>query len=123
MMIFREARTCLWKLVAGDVSANLDELERGPAVADPTTSKIKTLMGLGFNRHSLVEGVERLGDVSWSTNVHEQGHASASLLRGEHPLYSSKTLTARAMLHMSRAFSRSWPRIGPPLGWRGPRVS
>ena len=90
--------------MAGDVSANLDELERGPAVADPTTSKIKTLMGLGFNRHSLVEGVERLGDVSWSTNVHEQGHASASLLRGEHPMYSSKTLTARAMLHMSRAF-------------------
>ena len=104
MRIFREARKYPWKLVAGDVSANLDELERGPAVADPTTSKIKTLLGLGFNRHSLVEGVERLGDVSWSTNVHEQGHASASLLRGEHPMYSSKTLTARAMLHMSRAF-------------------
>ena len=71
-------------------------------VRDPTAVKIRTLALGQFNRRALVQGVQRLGDASWTTNVQEQGHASGAVLHKIHTRYGAKMLSGRAFIHMIR---------------------
>ena len=97
MHFLAKARRYPWKLLPGDMSANIDELMLDEEVRDPTAVKIRTLALGQFNRRALVQGVQRLGDASWTTNVHEQGHASGSVLHKIHTRYGAKMLSGRAL--------------------------
>ena len=96
------AREYPWKLLQGDISANIDVLMLDEEVSGPTAVKIRTLALGQFNRRALVQGVQRLGDASWTTNVQEQGHASGAVLHKIHTRYGAKMLSGRAFIHMIR---------------------
>ena len=101
-----------WKLCRGDRDAELDMLAQLPEhPIDPIASRIKSLLELDFNRTLLHDALDRLGECRWTTNVHEQGHASASLIHRAHRSLGTTMLTARAHLHMVKplltAFIRS----------------
>ena len=70
--------------------------------AEVTTRKIQELVRVGYNLNTLVAGVERLKQCSWSTTTVEQGHGAASTMRKLHGDYGKNVLTARAMVHMMR---------------------
>ena len=96
------ARGLPWSLVRGDIGANLDALLEAPAPKEPTALKIRRLLELGYGRLMLVEGIERLGDVHWSTTIVEQGHGSAAVVHKVHRQYGLNMLCQRAMIHMTR---------------------
>ena len=58
---------------------------------------------MGYNPRDLKEGVERLGDVHWSTANIEHGHGSAALVHRAHRDYGANMIAQRAFLHMTRA--------------------
>jgi hypothetical protein len=97
------ARGLPWSLARGDINENLDRLRQGPPPVDPTAHKIWKLLEIGYSRPLLVEGVERLADVHWSTTIVEQGHGSASVIHKAHRAYGVDMLCQRSMIHMMRA--------------------
>ena len=97
------AREYPWCLACGDVSANLTALAAAADVKEDTTAKIQQLARLGVNRAMLIQGVERLGNVGWTTTVVEQGHGSAATIHRVHRQYGANMLSARSMIHMTRA--------------------
>ena len=92
-----------WRLARGDVSANITALADAADVKDETTAKIQQLARLGFNRAMLIQGVERLANVGWTTTVVEQGHGSAATIHRVHRQYGANMLSARSMVHMTRS--------------------
>ncbi len=102
MRFLGKAREYPWKLLQGDISAHIDLLINNEEVIDPTAVNIRTLALGQFNRRALVQGVQRLGDASWTTNVQEQGHASGAVLHKIHTRYGAKMLSGRAFIHMIR---------------------
>jgi hypothetical protein len=72
-------------------------------VKEDTTAKIQQLARLGFNRAMLIQGVERLGNVGWTTTVVEQDHSSAATIHRVHRQYGANMLSARSMIHMTRS--------------------
>ena len=100
--IWDEVESMPWLLCRGDIAQNIADLRDGPDASDHTTIKIQKLARLGWRMSVLVDGVERLGDVPWSTSAHEQGHGSAACIHKVHPGYSTRILTARAFLHICR---------------------
>jgi hypothetical protein len=97
------ARGLPWSLARGDMNSNLDQLLHGPPPVDPTAQKIKKLLELGYSRRLLMEGLDRLGDVHWSTTIVEQGHGSASVIHKAHRFYGVEMLCQRSMIHMMRS--------------------
>ena len=83
--IFRKflapAKEYPWCLARGDVSANITALAEAADANDETTAKIQQLARLGFKRAMLVQGVERLANIGWTTTVVERGHGSAATIR------------------------------------------
>lgn len=95
----RPARQGVWRLLSGDRQANLAELAIGdPPEQDELLYKIYEIMRLGFGVDKVLEGLQALSKVSWTTLVVEQGHASASGLMKVHKEYGMATLKARSML-------------------------
>eukprot|EP00972_Heterocapsa_arctica_P058344 8607802-Heterocapsa_arctica.AAC.1 len=93
-----------WRLCAGDMHANLQALsehEESPS-QDTTTIKIHQLLRIGWSRDKLKDGLDRMGEVHWTTLVQEQGHGSVSLVHRVHRSYGVQMLTQRAFIHMSR---------------------
>ena len=97
------ARGLPWSLARGDINENLDRLLQGTPPIDPTAQKIRKLHELGYSRPLLIEGIERLADVHWSTTIVEQGHGSASVIHKAHRTYGVDKLCQRSMVHMMRA--------------------
>jgi hypothetical protein len=104
----RAATRLPWSLVIGDRRQNLLDLAAGPSPGDLTSWKIYQLMQLGFPIDQLLDGVELLSRLSWSSKPVEEGHASASALMKLHHRYGEAQMKARAMVCQSRSlFSRS----------------
>ena len=103
-----------WCLASGDIFANLERLAAEEEPVDPTAAKIHRLLRLGYNRHALVQGVERMADARWTTTAQEQGHGSGAAMRKAHSTYSQETLAVRAMLHMVRPLFQE-PSLDPKL--------
>jgi hypothetical protein len=87
-----------WRLCAGNVAENLQELAGGPRPEDAVGGKIWDLLRSGYNSSMLRRMVELLADAPWTTTVVEQLHASAALISRHHPDYGLRTLLARAAL-------------------------
>ena len=93
-----------WCLCHGDVDEKLDILA-DPKTATPScevTANVQFLLRQGYNRVLIKKALELLGQVPWSTNVQEQGHASASTIHRAHKQYGQNVLAARSQLHMIR---------------------
>lgn len=100
MSRLRVARRLPWSLAIGDLQHNLDSLSSGPPPAEETAAKVFGLLGLGYNRQALAEGLRLMSQCSWSTNCVEQGHSAASGLMKQHRQLSLSTLKARAMCRL-----------------------
>ena len=104
----RAATRLPWSLVIGDRRHNLEKLAAGPPPEDLTSWKIYKLMQLGFPIESLLDGLELLSRLSWSSKCVEEGHASASALMKLHHRYGESQMKARAMVCQARLlFSRT----------------
>ena len=101
-MRLRAATRLPWSLVIGDRRQNLADLAAGSPPEDLTSLKIYRLMQLGFPIDQLLEGVELLSRLSWSSKPVEEGHASASALMKLHHRYGEAQMKARAMICQSR---------------------
>lgn len=94
----QEARRGVWALLHGDRLANVQVLAAQSKPEDEVLAKIWELMRLGFPASLVLEGLEALSKVSWSTIPVEQGHSCASGLQRLHKAYGVATLKARSML-------------------------
>ena len=65
--------------------------------------EIYTLLRLGFPEDVILQGVEMLAKLSWSSKPVEEGHASASCIMKMHRLYGEETMDVRSMLGQPRA--------------------
>ena len=119
MRFLGQARQYPWRLVQGNISANIDALMDDDEVSEPTAVKIRTLARFGFNRNALVQGVQRLGDVSWTTHVHEQGHASGAAMHKIHQMHGTAMLAGRAFIHMVRPLFQLESEDKAALRFRG----
>ena len=61
------ARDLPWSLCRGSVDDNLDRLKAGEKPQDDVAAKIWTLEQMGYPRAVTKQGVELLGNVSWSS--------------------------------------------------------
>jgi hypothetical protein len=86
--LFSAALSLPWRLASGDILANLNSFASEEEPVEPTAAKIHRLLRLGYNRHALVLGVERVADARWTTTVQEQGHGSGAAIRKAHSTYS-----------------------------------
>ena len=104
-MVFQPLSGYPWKLCNGDVDQNLDHLaaeEEDLSAQCAVTGNIQCLLRANYNRVLLRQAIGLLAQIPWSTNVQEQGHASASVLHKAHRQYGNNLLVARAHLHMLR---------------------
>jgi hypothetical protein len=99
---FAVAKTAPWTLAVGDIDANLTALGEGVEPLDTTAAKIHQLVRLGYARDELIEGVQLIGQIRWSTTVVEQGHGSSAAIHRAHRFYGRAMLTQRSMLCMLR---------------------
>ena len=101
--VFQVAKAYPWKLTLGNVAANLQALADSDApVADPTTTQIKSLLSLGYNREALSDAVSLLREVPWSTLGVEQAHGSVACIHKLHHGCGAETIACRSLLHQAR---------------------
>ena len=55
--IFDEATRLPWKLMLGDIDANLRDLQGGPEPAEPTSANIHRLLSMGWNKAELKQAL------------------------------------------------------------------
>jgi hypothetical protein len=103
--VFNAAKQQPWSLAQGDIAKNLEELALSSHVpTEPTTQKIWRLLQAGFNRAQLIQGVELLREIGWSSASVEQQHGSASTVHRYRKTYGAETLAARSLIHCMRQF-------------------
>ena len=77
--IFSVVHQYPWKLAIGDIRAYLEELKgQTDALPESTTSKIWSLLQMGYNREQLCSAVALIKDISWSSTSVEQQHGSSA---------------------------------------------
>ena len=86
---------------AAEALAAIKELPEPPA--DGLILKIWRLAQLGYDEASLLQAIELLRRVGWSTNSTEQGHSAASAIVRFHRGASGTTMQIRSVLHQCRA--------------------
>jgi hypothetical protein len=93
-----------WCLCEGNIEENLRALAATAPLDhwDATTIKIRTLVIVGHPMAALIEGVERMADVPWSTNIAEQGHGSTAVIHKFHRGFAADSLCVRGFLHSVR---------------------
>ena len=107
-----EVRQLPWSLYGGDVEAKFMALAAAPAPEDATSSKIRSLMLLGYPVAELTRGVALLGEAPWSATCVEQGHSVASSIIRKHPKYGKERLTSRTVVQQAVPLFRQDPLDG-----------
>jgi len=101
--VFRPCEQLPFSLARGDILANLDAFERDPPRAlDPVSAKIKVLLSIGFSRERIRRGLLLMREVPFTTDLVEQGHASAALFSKNHETLGEASLCSRSVCHQSR---------------------
>ena len=102
-----KAKQLPWSLCRGEIK---DKLFFFGLQDEPTTSvtaaKIWRLVQQGIDTDIIVEGIQRLGEVRWSTTTTEQAHGSAAIVHRFHPDFEMNSLCQRSLLHSLRSL---WP--------------
>ena len=106
----RPAQRPPFDLLTGDPAANLERLSKAALPPDNDVSwKIWKLLGLGYNRQHILEGLRLLGRASWTTTVTEQGHSASSKLGKFHKMYGARMMQDRACLANAAALFSTTP--------------
>ena len=96
--VFEPAGALPWRLVRGDIAANLRELKADDPPAEPFSNQLWQLLHQDFPIKMLVDVVDVLGQAGWTSVPAEQQHGSLAQFRKWHPDYGIQTLVSRAML-------------------------
>ena len=118
-----------WSLCIGDVNHNLEQLLQEPEMpTDVTSQKIWSLGRSGFDRRRLVQAIEAMRELSFTSHLTEKLHASAALVKRHHPDYGVRTTEMRAFVHTFRISCARIPSTfattshpqasNPPIGKR-----
>ena len=103
--VWQRCKAWPWKLAIGDIAKHIKELAAMPAPPDESlTRKVWYLANNKFPEDQLLEGVQLLQHIGWSSTTVEQQHASATLVKRVHHTYGLQMLTGRAVLHTARLF-------------------
>eukprot|EP00971_Amphidinium_carterae_P085313 1687671-Amphidinium_carterae.1 len=70
---------------------------------DAVSGKIHRLLSIGYPSHLLVQGLELLSEVSFSSRYTETQHASTAVMRKYHPEASPVHVVYRAYVHSLRS--------------------
>ena len=101
--VFQQCEQLPFSLARGDILANLDAFSRDPPRAlDPVSAKIKVLLSIGFSRERIRRGLLLMREVPFTTDLVEQGHASAALFSKHHETLGEASLYSRSVCHQSR---------------------
>eukprot|EP00971_Amphidinium_carterae_P132140 2617366-Amphidinium_carterae.1 len=72
---------------------------------DAVAGKINRLLSIGYPSHLLVQGLELLSEVSFSSRYTETQHASTAVMRKYHPEASPVHVVYRAYVHSLRSIT------------------
>ena len=101
--VFRPLSEWPWKLLLGDLNANLTELAGlDTAPAEPFAQKLWLLLKAGHSRAPLLEVLQLAQDVPFSTINVEQAHGSSATIQRFHPTLDMDVHMQRAYLHQCR---------------------
>lgn len=98
-----DARDLPWRLCMGDRKANLRALAAGPRPADlGCSAKIWDLARLDCPEEILLEGLDLLANLSFSSKRVEEGHVQASRLSQMHRRLGVAAMVVRAQIGQAR---------------------
>jgi hypothetical protein len=100
--ILREARELPWSLCLGDAEANLRELSSNPQPLETNSAQLWTLMEKNYPMKGLIDIVEEIKGLPWSSLGVEQQHAATAQFKRMHPSTQEEMLRCRAMAYMMR---------------------
>ena len=89
------------KYVIGNLQENIKLLKKDEDVTHPLALKWKGLASLGFEEE-LIEGLVLFREISFTTIIVEQAHASGSMTMRRHPALETHSPTVRMALHNCR---------------------
>jgi hypothetical protein len=96
----------IYPLLVGNIEDNVNDamLQKEPTQQWSTSWKVWTLLKSGYNRHEVIDALKLLSRCCWSTNMTEQGHASASVITKLHKrIYSATTIQDRSVVYAANA--------------------
>ena len=95
--------TISWRLAAGDIEANLRQLEAEAAPADMTARKVWHLLKMGFSVRRLVDALKLFREVRATTADVEQAHASAATVGKYHSEFGPESIHTRSFVNLVRS--------------------
>lgn len=101
--VFGDTQKLPWRLCRGDKAQNLVDLAQGEKPSEPTSGQLWELMHRGWGVGRLVEVLEEVEGLSWSSIGAEQAHAGAAQVMRHHPDFHEGSMTARAFLYIARS--------------------
>jgi len=95
-----------WRYVLSPAPEALATIRELSEPEDELILKIWTLARLNYDESTLLEGIELLRRVGWTTNSTEQGHSASSIVLRFHRACGT-TMQIRGVLHQCRALATS----------------
>ena len=92
-----------WSVCRSNPQEALDVLVRGSRPDDETLGKIYDMAQFGMHSRTLLDTLELMRNVPWTSTIVEQGHVYASRMKRYHQDYSSSTLATRIVLSSVRS--------------------
>lgn len=98
-----------WRLVEGDIAANLRAFMLQPKPEDDTGGCLWECLNCGDEVfEEIVSAVRLFSRIPWSILSSEQGHGSMAAVRRYHSDFGANMMLARAFLHMAWALLNLW---------------
>ena len=106
--LFGVLRQLLYKFLAGNRAAKLDELASSTETpACEILAKAQRLAQIGFSRVNLLEAFDLIAQAPWTTLRAEQMHGAAAAQHKQHPLWGPATHSAKTGVMMLRPLVRA----------------
>ena len=90
-----------WTYCLGDINDRIQEFNLGPTMTEHTTSKIQTLVLLGFEEE-VAAALGPLMQTSRTTTLVERAHGSGAPLMSRHQQVDPEVMCARMTVHNAR---------------------
>ena len=101
--VFSTLTSLPWSLCIGDIAQNLqDLLEDEEMPHEVTAQKLWSLGKSGFDRRRLLQTLEAMRELCFTSHLTEKLHASAAVVKRHHPDYGARTTEMRSFVHTFR---------------------
>ena len=108
--VLQETDHLHWKLAKGSIEQNLKNLKSDlKPDDDEVPQQLWQLLQLGYPMPILVEIVQAMQELPWSSIGVEQGHAASSMIKKHHAEMMENQLTCRSFLYQFRPLACSKP--------------